>query len=99
MTLPIRPARGSDWHSIRDLLEARHLPTEGAETHLPEFLVATSETSGEVLGVAGLERYGDVGLLRSVAVLDDLAGKGLGTALVRRSWSGRDEVACATSIS
>lgn len=83
MTPPIRPARSSDWPSIRGLLEARHLPTGGAETHLPDFLVATSETSGVVLGVAGLERYVDVGLLRSVAVVDDLAGKGLGTALVR----------------
>ena len=83
MTPPIRPARASDWPSIRALLEARHLPTEGAETQLPAFLVATNETSGAVLGVAGLERYGDVGLLRSVAVVDDLAGKGLGTALVR----------------
>lgn len=83
MTAPIRPARSSDWPSIRGLLEARHLPTGGAETHLPDFLVATSQTSGVVLGVAGLERYGDIGLLRSVAVVDDLAGKGLGTALVR----------------
>jgi N-acetylglutamate synthase-like GNAT family acetyltransferase len=83
MTLPIRPARASDWPGIRELLVARHLPTEGAETHLPDFLVATSETNGAVLGVAGLERHGDVGLLRSVAVVDDLAGKGLGTALVR----------------
>ncbi len=83
MTLPIRPARASDWPGVRDLLEARQLPTAGAETHLPDFLVATSETSGAVLGVAGLERHGDVGLLRSVAVVDDVAGKGLGTALVR----------------
>jgi amino-acid N-acetyltransferase len=83
MTPPIRPARSGDWPSIRGLLEARHLPTGGAETHLPDFLVATSETSGVVLGVAGLERYGEIGLLRSVAVGDDLAGKGLGTALVR----------------
>ncbi len=45
--------------------------------------MATSETSGAVLGVAGLERYGNVGLLRSVAVGDNLAGNGLGTALVR----------------
>jgi amino-acid N-acetyltransferase len=83
MTRPIRPARASDWPRIRGLLEARHLPIEGAETHLTEFVVATSETGGAVLGVAGLERYGEVGLLRSIAVVEDLAGKGLGTALVR----------------
>ena len=83
MTPSIRLARASDWPSIRALLEARHLPTDGADTHLPDFIVATNETSGAVLGVAGLERYGNVGLLRSVAVADNLAGNGLGTALVR----------------
>jgi amino-acid N-acetyltransferase len=79
----VRPARSGDWPSIRGLLEARRLPTGGAETHLPDFLVATSEPGGRMLGVAGLERYGSIGLLRSVAVADDQAGKGLGSTLVR----------------
>jgi N-acetylglutamate synthase-like GNAT family acetyltransferase len=79
----IRPASASDWPRIRELLQSRDLPTEGAEEHLAGFLVATREQGGGVIGVAGLEQYGQVGLLRSVAVASDLAGKGLGVALVR----------------
>jgi hypothetical protein len=75
MTAPIRPARSSDWPSIRGLLEARDLPSGGAETHLPDFLVATSETSGVVLGVAGLERYGDIGLIDRRLGRDRVAGR------------------------
>lgn len=37
---------------------------------------------GEVLGTIGLERYGDVGLLRSLAVSEAARGSGLGTRLV-----------------
>ena len=83
MTPSLRPARASDWPRVEELLESRGLPTEGAEGHLARFLVATGEEDGAVIGVAGLEQYGQVGLLRSVAVIADLAGKGLGAALVR----------------
>jgi amino-acid N-acetyltransferase len=83
MTPSIRPARAGDWPSIRALLEARELPIDGAEGHLGQFLVATDGATGPLVGVAGLERYGDAGLVRSVAVVDDVASRGLGTALVR----------------
>jgi amino-acid N-acetyltransferase len=83
MTPTIRPARAEDWPSIRALLEARALPIDGAEGHLGQFLVATNGATGPVAGVAGLERYGDVGLVRSVAVADDVAARGLGSALVQ----------------
>jgi amino-acid N-acetyltransferase len=83
MTPSLRAARAEDWPSIRILLQARELPVDGAEAHLPDFLVATSGGSGEIIGVAGLERYGDVGLVRSIAIAHDEAARGLGTALVR----------------
>jgi amino-acid N-acetyltransferase len=83
MTPSIRPARADDWPAIQALLEARNLPLDGAESHLGDFLVAPRSASEGVAGVAGLERYGNVGLLRSVAVADDLAARGLGTALLR----------------
>ena len=82
MTPTLRAARPEDWPGIRRLLEARDLPVEGAQVHLAEFLVATG-TSTDVIGVAGLERHGDVGLVRSVAVAADEAARGLGTALTR----------------
>ena len=83
MTSTIRPARPEDWPSIRALLEARNLPIDGAESHLADFLVATNPASNAAVGVAGLERYGEVGLIRSVAVAEDGAARGLGSALVR----------------
>ena len=102
MTSPIRPARASDWPAVQELLASHQLPTDGAEDHLPGFLVATSEPGGAVIGVAGLEQYGRVGLLRSVAVVADLAGKGLGAALVqalleRARVNGVDEVYLLTT--
>ena len=83
MTPTIRPARTEDWPSIRALLEARNLPIDGAESHVVDFLVATDPASNAAIAVAGLERYGEVGLVRSVAVADDVAAQGLGSALVR----------------
>jgi amino-acid N-acetyltransferase len=83
MTPTIRPARTEDWPSIRVLLEARNLPIDGAEAHVEDFLVAANGVTGPLLGVAGLERYGGVGLVRSVAVSDEVAARGLGSALVR----------------
>jgi amino-acid N-acetyltransferase len=83
MTPTLRPAHADDWPSIRALLEARDLPLDGAETHVGDFLVATNGATGSLIGVAGLERYGSLGLVRSVAVADDVAAQGLGSALVR----------------
>jgi amino-acid N-acetyltransferase len=40
------------------------------------------EDDGRVVGVAGLELYGEDGLLRSVAVDEDYRGQGLAAALV-----------------
>jgi N-acetylglutamate synthase-like GNAT family acetyltransferase len=77
----IERARPEDWSQIEELLRARALPLEGAKEHLSEFLVALD--SGTVLGTAALEVYGADGLLRSVAVQEHLAGRGLGTALVK----------------
>jgi len=36
-----------------------------------------------LLGCAGVEQHGEVGLLRSVAVVEGLGGHGVGTVLVR----------------
>lgn len=79
----VRPARAGDWPAIEQLLAAHGLPAAGARSHLETFLVA--EDASVLVGCAGIERYGDVGLLRSVAVVEGFAGRGLGTELVRRS--------------
>jgi amino-acid N-acetyltransferase len=79
----VRPARTADWPAIEDLLVARRLPTAGARAHLGTFLVA--EQASALVGCAGIELYDDVGLLRSVAVDEGVAGHGLGTELVAAS--------------
>jgi len=77
----IRPATARDWESISRLLTERRLPTDGARDHLSTFVVATEGRS--LLGCAGIERYEDVGLLRSVTVAEKAGGRGVGAELVR----------------
>ena len=79
----VRPARPEDWPAIEQLLVARGLPIAGARLHLGTFLVA--ERAAALVGCAGIERYGEVGLLRSVAVAGAVAGRGLGTEMVAAS--------------
>ncbi|MDQ7850606.1 MAG: arsenic resistance N-acetyltransferase ArsN2 [Armatimonadota bacterium] len=76
----IRPARRADYEAIVALLRDAGLPLTGVEEHLETFLVA--EDRGGIAGAAGLEIYGDVALLRSVAVAAPRRGRGLGQALV-----------------
>jgi amino-acid N-acetyltransferase len=77
----IRPATPQDWPAIEQLLTARELPTAGARDHLDGFLLCEEGTS--LVGCAAMERYGDLGLLRSVAVTEAVAGAGVGGDLVR----------------
>lgn len=65
------------------LLRESDLPLAGVEEHFGSFLVARSE-EGTLAGCVGLERYGDVGLLRSLAVAAPARGTGLGASLVER---------------
>lgn len=81
MTDPIlRRALPSDWNAIRELLLANKLPLAGAQDHLGAFRVL-HDGSG-LLACGGLEIYGTVALLRSVAVVETHRGRRLGHALV-----------------
>jgi N-acetylglutamate synthase-like GNAT family acetyltransferase len=77
----VRGATPEDWDGIERLLTDRHLPTDGARDHLSGFVVAIKGAA--LLGCAAIERYGDVGLLRSVAVIENVAGRGVGAELLR----------------
>ena len=79
----IRSAFQSDWPDIEALLIASGLPTAGAKEFSRWFMVATSE--GTLVGCVAEERYGEDGLLRSVAVKDDQRGKRIGTTLVEHA--------------
>ena len=81
-TPTLRPATQADWHAIKALLLANKLPTDGAQAHLNTYLLAVA--NGEVIGSAGAEVYGQIALLRSVAVAPGLHKQGIGTLLLDR---------------
>ena len=83
--MKLRPALPSEHHEIQVLLSDNRLPVDDLATAAVEFIVAVE---GEhVFGVVGLERFGDAGLLRSLAVARDQRGSGLGGALVQGAES------------
>lgn len=78
----LRPARSADLAAARRLLGACDLGLEGLENQFPDGY-AVVDSAGELVGAAGLEVYGEAGLLRSVAVAPEFRGTGLGALLVR----------------
>ena len=78
----IRSATAEDLSAITELLQECELPTSDlTENNLALFLVA--ETADKrIVGVAGLDRIGSTGLLRSVAVSRNWRRSGLGQRLV-----------------
>lgn len=81
----VRPAVDEDLPLVRELLEAAALPTESIGTGSTRFFVA--EGAGSILGCAGLERYGEDALFRSLAVRASLRGLGIGELLTRHVLS------------
>ncbi|WP_216328588.1 arsenic resistance N-acetyltransferase ArsN2 [Deinococcus aestuarii] len=71
----------TDLPAAEALLAALNLPTAGVREHLGGFLLA-EDGDGHVLGLAGLETHGRVGLLRSVAVTSSARGQGVAARLV-----------------
>ncbi len=78
----VTPAVSADLPAILSLLRASGLPVADVhEKSHQEFLV--NRDNGRVVGVVGLERFGSVGLLRSLAVSPELRRHGLGQALTK----------------
>jgi amino-acid N-acetyltransferase len=76
----IERARIPDLVGIRWLLDMEALPSvDITEDALGHFLVCRDETG--VAGVVGLERYGELALLRSLVVTSEHMGRGLGKRL------------------
>ena len=78
----IEQASPEDLDTIKALLHAASLPTGGVEDQFPEAFVVVVQND-VVVGAGALERYGDVGLLRSVVIARTQTRRGLGTQLVR----------------
>jgi amino-acid N-acetyltransferase len=79
----IRYAAWSDVDDVLALLKESRLPRAGVEEVFPAGFVVSRDDAGALEAVAGVERYGSVGLLRSVAVRADLRGTGLGQRIAR----------------
>lgn len=81
MMINIQPAQPADQSAITQMLRENNLIyADIAPAHLAHFFVARAD--GHLAGVVGLEPFGAVGLLRSLAVRADLRGRGHGQALV-----------------
>lgn len=79
----IRTATKSDIPAIESLLLASQLPADGVKESVANFFVA--EDKGELAGVGGFENCeGDVGLLRSFAVLPEYRNRGIAKQLYER---------------
>lgn len=78
--ITIAAAASAELNDVLSLLTAVGLPLEGVAEHLDDFLLAKDER-GRLLACAGLERYGESALLRSVAVSGALQGAGVGSLL------------------
>ncbi|MBX3280324.1 MAG: GNAT family N-acetyltransferase [Acidobacteria bacterium] len=80
--MEITAVRSEDMEAVKDLLERVELPLEGVAEHFGGFLAAWD--GDRVVGCIGLERYGEWGLLRSLAVAPERQGEGIGAALTAR---------------
>jgi amino-acid N-acetyltransferase len=78
----LRGVQPADIHDVKLLLESCNLPGAGIEDQFADaFILAEHES--EIIGVAGIEKYGDYGLLRSVAVKGPYRGRSVGRLLVK----------------
>ena len=78
--IQISKAEQADSGDLLALLTIAGLPHEGVTQHLSHFFVARN-SEGKLIACAGLEPYGNLGLLRSVAVLPDSQQTGLGSKI------------------
>ena len=79
--LSVEAARATDDALVRGLLTAAGLPLDGLSDQFPSAYVIAHDR-GSIVGAAGLETYGNVGLLRSVAVAEAVRSRGVGRQLI-----------------
>jgi amino-acid N-acetyltransferase len=79
LEVTLRRADADDLPAVEALLQARELPLDGVRERFENFWVADAD--GAVVGAAGLEVHGRLGLFRSLAVQPEAAGAGIGSRL------------------
>ncbi|HYP75712.1 MAG TPA: arsenic resistance N-acetyltransferase ArsN2 [Polyangiaceae bacterium] len=76
----LEPANAHDLEAVLRLLSMNSLPVADVESHINAFTLA--RWNGILVGTAGLEKFGDVALLRSLCVAEHHRSKRIGLALV-----------------
>ncbi len=80
-SISINAACAADVEEIKSLLVELELPTAGVDEHWKTFVVARD--GARMIACGGSEAYSNAALLRSIAVLPEYQGGGLGRRLVR----------------
>jgi amino-acid N-acetyltransferase len=80
LLMQTKRATTADWPAVHDLLTEVGLPLDGAAGAFATGIIATE--GDRVVGCAAIEPYDGSALLRSVAVVPDLRGSGVGASLV-----------------
>jgi amino-acid N-acetyltransferase len=78
--ITITGASSDDLTGVLDLLTEVQLPHDGVAEHFRRFYVARDESS-RIVATIGLERHGNIALLRSAAVTPQYQHCGLGSRL------------------
>jgi amino-acid N-acetyltransferase len=92
-SLVLDGARQSDLIGIRWLLDMEELPCADITEDMLEHFRVYRDHNG-VAGVVGLEKYGDVALLRSLVVTNEHLGRGLG----RRRVVAAEDLAASLNV-
>ncbi len=83
MNVQIEPAKPSELAAVQGLLRFLQLPGEDIAENFRHFF--TARVRDQVVGVLGVEPYGDIALIRSFAVLPDYRGQNIARDLWRRA--------------
>ena len=89
---PVTPAGSDDAEGIGAMLESVGMGRHRFEQHLQNFLVIRH--GSDLVGCVGLEIYGDAALLRSLAVVPERRGEGLGWTLADAALARARERGC-----
>jgi amino-acid N-acetyltransferase len=78
--MEIKPLRQIKIPFAKQILKDSDLPFSDIERG--NVLLFNLEESGEIIGIGGFEKYDEMALIRSVAVVNEFQGKGYGSKLI-----------------
>jgi len=76
MTIELQKAEKSDISTIKDILKENKLPFQDVGTNNINFFLAYEDA--DFIGIIGLEKFPEIALLRSMAVMKKFRGNGYG---------------------